>query len=137
MTMSSVLDCRAQITALAGLLGGPVGQGRNALTVDTYTRIAEEISKTARKKPPYNWRYPRQVEIGSQMPSPDFVDHVAKTWSRLSKPKPTRPRARRVTVTFPDAPAELVDAIQSLPPDVKRAALTNLVTKETANDNII
>jgi hypothetical protein len=131
--MSGVLDCRAQITDLAGLLRDPVKQGANALTVDTYTRIADEISKTARKKPPYNWRYPRQVEIGSQMPSPDFVDQVAKTWSRLSKPKPTRPRARRVTVTFPDAPAGLVDVIQNLPPEMKRAALIDLVTEETVN----
>jgi hypothetical protein len=58
---------------------------------------------------------------------------AAKLHSLAASPKPkparqpARPRSRRVTVTFPDAPADLVDAIQKLPPETKRTALIDLV----------
>ena len=51
-----------------------------------YQSVANKLSKYAKKKPPWSWRYISQVETGKLDPSPSLASAIDK----LYKPKKKR-----------------------------------------------
>jgi hypothetical protein len=71
-------------------------------TQDTYTRLAEALSKIADKDPPWTWRYPHQLEAGN-MPIPKRVrSAICKLYQRRVHPRKPYPPHIRITYQDPD-----------------------------------
>ena len=74
-------------------------------THTTFTNLANALSRTAKKSPPWTWRYIHQIHSGNMPLRPKVRSGIINLYKKKTKPRKPMPKSLRIT--YANCPAIL------------------------------